>query len=100
MSVPLGSTMATAMVQWFFTASANAAAAAFLALSTLMGVPYGFDICASIPSAQNASVRIVSSLAIRDDIVACSSSFAHTRTNVCRKIHSTETALYLQLPGI
>src|SRR5215470_1432452 len=35
------------MFQWFFSASASAGAAAFLAFSRLIGAPYGLGICAS-----------------------------------------------------
>src|SRR5262245_24592082 len=39
--LPAGSTTATAMAQLFLRASAVAAAAAFFAVSRLMGIPYG-----------------------------------------------------------
>src|ERR1051326_1342019 len=65
------------MFQWFLAASASAAAAAFFASALLMGGPYGLgSICASIPSAQNASARTKTDKIFRmyRDIVACSSS--------------------------
>src|SRR5690242_21420582 len=48
------------MFQWFFSASAIAGAAAFLAFSRLIGAPYGFGICANAlantPATNNAAM--------------------------------------------
>ena len=47
--------MAIAMFQLFLRASAAAATAAFLALSRLIGAPYGLGICANALDAHSAS---------------------------------------------
>src|SRR5438094_8956827 len=60
MSVPPGPTIATATLQLFFAASASAGAAAFLAFSRLMAVPYGFGICATA-LATTPSANIIAS---------------------------------------
>src|SRR6266403_220243 len=66
MRLPAGPTIATAIAQLFFAASANAGAAAFLAFSRLMGNPYGFGICPtalpSAPSTTNKTTNIFTKL--------------------------------------
>src|SRR5262245_41744105 len=52
---PAVSTIAAAIVQLFLRASASAAAAAFLALSALIDMPYGFGICPNALAAHNVS---------------------------------------------
>src|SRR5437016_5658640 len=65
MSVPAGPTIATATLQLFFAASASAGAAAFLAFSRLMAVPYGFGICATaLASAPNATITAATNLTL------------------------------------
>jgi hypothetical protein len=47
--------MAAAIVQLFLRASASAEAAAFLAVSPLTDMPYGFGICANALAAHSIS---------------------------------------------
>src|SRR5437660_10545807 len=65
MSAPPGPTIATATLQLFFAASASAGAAAFLAFSRLMAVPYGFGICANaLANAPSANITPITNLTI------------------------------------
>src|SRR5436190_23007554 len=65
MSVPAGPTIATATLQLFFAASASAGAAAFLAFSSLMAVPYGFGICAyALANAPSTNITPITHLTI------------------------------------
>src|SRR4029450_5529557 len=52
---PAVSTIAAAIVQLFLRASASAVAAAFLAFSALIDMPYGFGSCANALAAHNVS---------------------------------------------